>query len=187
MPTGLDVRWHRVPPGQDRRRVADELLVASLQERGIRSPRIGRVCPWCGGPHGAARATDAGTPIAVAVSVSYAGGWAIAATRAGDAPFAIDAEPRALDPAAQHRLRAALGDEAADAATWTRIEAALKADGRGLRVDPATVQLARQGDGWLARVPDRSEALHVREISGPAEVVISVATAAGAASDRSMR
>ncbi|MDD7929282.1 hypothetical protein [Microbacterium thalli] len=187
MTAGLDVRWCRVPPGQDRRRIADELLVAALRDRGIRSPRIGRVCPWCGGPHGAARATDDGTSIAVAVSVSYAGGWAIVATRAGDGAFAIDAEPRALDPGAQHRLRAALGDDTADAATWTRVEAALKADGRGLRVDPATVRLTRQGDGWLAHVPDHPGALLVRELPGPAEVVLSVATAAGAASDRSTR
>ncbi|MBP2422030.1 hypothetical protein [Microbacterium imperiale] len=182
-----DVRWRRVTPGEDRRRIADELLIASLRDRGIRVPRIGRVCPRCGGAHGPARATDAGAPVDVAVSVSYAGGWAIAATAAGRGAFAIDAELRALDPAARLRLRTALGDDKADAATWTRVEAALKADGRGLRVDPATVRLIPVGDDWLAHVPGRPGALRIQEVAGPAELVISLATAAEAASDRSMR
>ncbi|KAA9085344.1 4'-phosphopantetheinyl transferase family protein [Microbacterium radiodurans] len=198
----VDVGWRRT--GGDRRIAADEALRASLSRQGADAAgiRFSRVCGWCGGDHGAVRA--AGWP--GAVSVTYAAGWAIVATtadleggaagRAGGgsgfgAGFAIDAAPANLDAAAVRRIRDALHDDRADTTTWTRVEAALKADGRGLRVDPATVRLSTRGGCVFAEVPapaastgpaagsgpaPRRYAVH--PLPGPADVVVSVAVAA---------
>lgn len=182
-----DVRWQAVPAGADRRQAADALIVRSLADAGLHDVRLARVCAWCGGAHGAVRVVGAD---AVA-SVSYAGDLVVVATalaRPGT-PFGVDAEHVGLDGDALARVRAALGDDDADAATWTRVEAALKADGRGLRVDPAGVTLTRLGDdAWRATVPGSTASLRVRTVPGPADVSISLATAAGATpSRRAMR
>lgn len=182
-----DIRWARVESGRPRREVADALLLGLLRERGMAHPRLTRVCAHCGGAHGAVRATEGGMPAACAVAVTYAGGWAIAAAAPAPGPFAIDAEPCRLQASARDRIRVALGDARADAATWTRVEAALKADGRGLRVDPAEVRLAAVGGGWAARVPGRVEPLFVSGATGPPGIVLSVAAGWAAASDRSTR
>lgn len=194
MVSGVDLRWQRA--AADRRAVADALLAASLRDRGIVGAVVSRVCAWCGGPHGAVRVTGAD---AVA-SVSYAGDLVVVATASAPpgSPFAIDAEPRDLEPDALARTRTALGDPEADAATWTRVEAALKADGRGLRVDPRSVRLepgghgplapghgpALPGDVWHAHVPGRPVPLRVVMLAGPAGVAVSLATAAGRTAPR---
>lgn len=186
----IDIRWRRVSSA-GRRATAERLIVEALEERGILAPRLVRSCSRCGGPHGRVRvaAGDAADDVALAVSVSYAAEWAIIGVAGTSAAFAIDAEPRLLGRAALDRLRATLGDTRADAASWTRVESALKADGRGLLVDPADVRLSLDGDGWVARIPGRPESLRVEEWrNGPPGVIVSVATAmagAAAASDRS--
>lgn len=169
----VDLRWQRAAAA-DRREVADALLTASLRDRGFEGAVLSRVCAWCGGAHGAVRVTGADA----AASVSYAGELVVVATAAAppDALFAIDAEPRELQPVALARTRAALEDPEADAATWTRVEAALKADGRGLRVDPGSVRLEASGEAWLAHVPGRHAPLRVVTLAGPPGVVVSLAT-----------
>lgn len=89
-------------------------------------------------------------------SVSYAGTIAVVAVhprvhRAGFVPtgLGIDAEP--LEDA----VRNAAGGAPGGLLRWVRTEAALKADGRGLRIDPAHVEIAETIDGWRARVPGR--------------------------------
>jgi 4'-phosphopantetheinyl transferase len=95
----------------------------------------------------------AGAPIVA--SVTYAGDVAIVAvahTRDA-AALGIDAEP--LDDHRRDRagMAGVLGEGEATVRDWTRVEAVLKADGRGLRVDPAAVALAVGEDGWTATVP----------------------------------
>lgn len=180
-PLAVDVRW-REAPRADRRRVADALITGSLAEAGLPAVRLARVCAWCGGAHGAVRVTNAD---AVA-SVSYAGSLVVVATAVAPprTPFGVDAERTDLDADATARLRAALGDDAADAAAWTRVEAALKADGRGLRVDPGTVTVAASasaGGEWAVTVPGRRAPLRVRTVPGPPGVAVSLATATAAA------
>lgn len=98
--------------------------LAGVAEAGI---RIVARCPDCGGDHGrpVVMAPDAATD--VRVSLAHAGGVTVAAALVGGA-VGIDAEPRPHAADAVPALR-----------RWTRIEAVLKADGRGLRVDPETV------------------------------------------------
>ncbi len=67
------------------------------------------------------------------------------------------------------------GGEHADVALWTRAEAALKADGRGLNIEPAAVRVELSPDGWRAVVPGRSAPFEVRELTGPPGVVVSAA------------
>ena len=57
---------------------------------------------------------------------------------------------------------------------WGRVEAALKADGRGLRVEPATVVVAPAADGWTAAAPD-GDVYTGWDVPGPPGVLVSVA------------
>jgi 4'-phosphopantetheinyl transferase len=76
---------------------------------------------------------------------------------------------------------------------WTRVEAVLKADGRGLRVAPATLSIT-EGEGvWHASVGDSDRRYTGWEVIGPPGVLASVAvepvsaaadTAAAGALDR---
>ena len=67
-----------------------------------------------------------------------------------------------------------------DTEGWTLLEAALKADGRGVAVDLAEVQIGAIGTGGLAgsravRIPGRVDAADAGVIAGPAGFVLSAA------------
>ena len=109
------------------RGLAGELLGIAADEVALSA-----TCADCGGPHGAP--VIAGTDLRV--SLSHADGLAVAVARRG-AAVGVDVE-RSVLPA--ERL-AAIGTLTGRASVrhWTRVEAVLKADGRGLRVDPSLV------------------------------------------------
>lgn len=156
--------WAPVPPGGARRDVAWSLV------RGlVPAARLSNPCPECGGPHGALRLQGAD---AVA-SVSYAGGFAVVAVAHGAAAIGVDAEAAALPSPAVGLDRVLRPD--ATLRDWVRVEAVLKADGRGLRVDPSLVDIRSSGDERTARVTDRPAAYEVRDIEGPAGLVVAVA------------
>lgn len=162
------IAWVRVAQGAPRRDSAWRVLAGLLPD----GARLRNPCPRCGGPHGAV-VVDGAPYVA---SVTYAGGWAIAAVAAtGDAAaLGIDAEP-AVDPRRDAAgLTGVLGERPATVRDWTRVEAALKADGRGLRVDPAAVALRSEEGGWTARVPGGG-VLSGWDAGGPPGVVVSVA------------
>ena len=168
VPTGLRLAWAAAPEPDARRAVAFGLL-ADLAP----GARFVQRCPLCGGPHGPVRVAGA----KLHASVTYAGGLAIvAAVPAGSAPLitaiGIDAEAEADPQRDAVGLRGILGEGPATLRGWTRVEAALKADGRGLRVEPSTVSVIEDGDGWRAGIPD---AAPVRgwDLDGPAGVVLS--------------
>jgi 4'-phosphopantetheinyl transferase len=161
---GLRLAWGDADAG-DRRQTSRRLLGGLLPGSEIRSGP----CARCGGAHG--RPYAAGSP--EEISVSYAGGVAVVAVipRTVAHSIGIDAERGHDDsPAAIDRMRpgATLRD-------WTRVEAALKADGRGLEVDPTRVRVEITPDGWIAAVPDRPTPILGRDVAGPAGVVLSVA------------
>ncbi len=167
---GVRVRWTAVPDGAMRRDVAWDLVRTLLPDP---SARITNECPRCGGPHGPVHIDRAG----VHASVTYAGGFAVVCV-ADDraASVGIDAEPET------HERRDAAGltgivrpGEFASVRDWTRVEAVLKADGRGLAVDPAAVAIVAEGTSWTASVDGSDRAFVGRDVAGPPGIVVSVA------------
>ena len=143
------------PPHQRSGFITGRALVAALLARLAPDvpAAVDSTCVVCGAPHGAPRPIHA----PVHVSVAHAHGLVIAAavpfSDAGAIGIDIEAtdtretpdEPRTdlvalFAPSPPPTLRG-----------WTRIEAALKADGRGLRVAPDTVRI----EGDSARVDGR--------------------------------
>jgi 4'-phosphopantetheinyl transferase len=143
--------------------------------------RLDNPCVRCGGRHGAIIVENA----PFVASVSYAGDLAVVAVSPRTeevSAIGVDAEPdvdRRRDAAG---LRGVLGgDGDVTVREWTRVEAALKADGRGLRVDPARVQLQDGSRGWTARVPGGGE-IDGWDAAAPAGVTVSVAVRRGGVS-----
>ncbi|MFE1646003.1 hypothetical protein ACFM35_10530 [Microbacterium sp. P01] len=150
-------------------------------------PEIDTTCALCGADHGAPRAVVA----PVALSVSYAGSVVVAAAapRAVIARLGVDVERRAGAAGEVQSGLAALFAPAAppDLAGWTRIEAVLKADGRGVRIEPADVvgdardaASARLPGGTWMRVPGVHDAFEVATVGGadaPEGCVVSLAVA----------
>lgn len=211
---GLRLAWAAAPRERTARRaVAWGLLRDLLSEAGHPDAPLSHPCPHCGGAHGPVRVGD-GVPWQA--SVTYARGFAVAAirprdsfpgvsrekpspareTRAGAVSraecgfsgpgvdgtgFAIDAEP--FDDA----VREAAGGAPGGLLRWVRTEAVLKADGRGLRVDPAAVVFVSEDDGgaaWTARLADTGVRYRGGEPGGadtPPGVLLSVAWACRAA------
>jgi 4'-phosphopantetheinyl transferase len=159
-----------VPAAVPRRDVAWALLREMLPA----GAQLHNPCARCSGQHGAVVVEDA----PFAVSVSYAGGLAVAAVvplGGGVTAIGVDAEPD-LDPRRDAvGLRGVLGgDRDVAVREWTRVEAALKADGRALQVDPAGVQVVGTPDSWTARVPGSGE-FNGWDAAAPPGVTISVA------------
>jgi 4'-phosphopantetheinyl transferase len=171
---GLDrvrIAWDRVDPG-DRRLTSRRLL--RMLDPALTEIRSGP-CPRCGGAHG--RLTTPGRD--TGISVTYAGGLAIVAVlpEAAGAAIGVDAQAgTAGDQAAMDGVR-----PGTTVREWTRIEAALKADGRGLAVDPGRVRLEDQPDGWRAIVPGRGAPILGVDVDGPAGLVVSLAMIPAAA------
>lgn len=123
-------------------------------------------CPDCGGPHG--RPEILGSSLRV--SLSHGAGVVVAAAVWGSA-VGVDVESAVVSP---ERVLA-IGELAGRASVqhWTRVEAVVKADGRGLRVDPSRVTV--EGDrGWIDGSAERYELSEVDLAPG---VRVSVAVA----------
>lgn len=127
------------------------------------------VCDDCGGPHGrpVLRGSDLHLSLSRRDDVIVAAAW--------HAPIGIDVETPTPSSEALDAIEALAGD--ATIARWTRVEAVLKADGRGLRVDPSAVMLKRVDghlEGW---VTDAAPRYVVEEIDLAPEITVSVARA----------
>lgn len=66
-------------------------------------------------------------------------------------------------------------------AGWVRIEAVLKADGRGLLVDPGRVRFAGDADGTVAWIDGEEARYRVVEVALASDLVAAVARFAGPA------
>jgi 4'-phosphopantetheinyl transferase len=113
-------------------------------ELGVANPIVDATCPDCGGPHGAPRIRDSN----LRVSLSRCAGAVVVAGTLGRG-IGVDVELAGADAAGVGSI-----------ARWTTIEAVLKADGRGLRVDPDAVTI----DGDIAWV--RGSVIRYRILTG---------------------
>lgn len=156
--------------GVARREVAWGLLSELAPGVSLTNP-----CPRCGGPHGPVRLEGSD----LVASVTYAGDHAIVgvAPRRFASALGIDAEPAVDARRDAVGLIGVLGaGRPANVRAWTRVEATLKADGRGLRLDPALVEVTETASGWTARVPERTETFLGYDLAGaPPGILVSAA------------
>ncbi|WP_435742750.1 4'-phosphopantetheinyl transferase family protein [Microbacterium sp. PMB16] len=161
-------------------------LIRQLVLRLGGGPRVplDSICPRCRKDHVAPR-----TP-----------GFVLSVSHAGDlVAVAASTEPTLLGIDVEHDSAAARVSELGpvfpaasvpDLAGWTRIEAAIKADGRGVEIDPGDVRLRREpgqdgpepdGPGpagppeWSAALPGRATPLQVATLPGPTGYTLSAA------------
>jgi 4'-phosphopantetheinyl transferase len=131
-------------PHRDADREALVAAVTTVTGVDVGAVRAGRVCSHCGSTdHGRPWATAAGRP----VGVSLARTTGRTALAVGPGAIGIDVERASrvaaapLDAFTPGELRRADGDPTVLAACWAVKEAVLKRDGRGLRVDPTSVDV----------------------------------------------
>ena len=135
-------------------RGAEALLMGRLLARSLAGDILGldpaevplsAECPDCGEEHG--RPVVEGTRLHV--SLSHGGGMTVAAASWG-AAVGIDVERLDDSPQRLDAIETLTGQRSLR--HWTRVEAVLKADGRGLRVDPGNVRVLVDGarlEAWV--------------------------------------
>ncbi|WP_020144358.1 4'-phosphopantetheinyl transferase superfamily protein [Terracoccus sp. 273MFTsu3.1] len=179
-------RWSRLV---DRRDATAYLVLHALARHEIgrllgRPPaslRFDRTCPDCGRQHGAPRLLDdpglylslSRTRAVVALALSRAGPLGVD-VEAVDAVGFTGYDDVALHP--DERPRGAR--ELTDATTWVRKEAALKALGVGLRVDPAT--FATPAPGVPTEIVPGMPSVTVVDLDVPSAYAAAVALASAA-------
>lgn len=159
LPAGVVVRWRAIAADTPRREVSRALLTELLP-----GARFVSRCAACGGDHGRVRVEGS----SLHASIAYVPGWAVVAVVPSEVARHVGVDAVPADAAGWERV--ATGG----ARAWARIEAALKADGRGLRVDPDRIDVRDEADGWWARV-DGGPRLLGFDVAGPPDVLVSVA------------
>ncbi len=167
-------RAQGLPRARRKRFVLGRLLVRGLVD-GLFPDATGWTvvpgrCARCGGRH--AGVGLEGVP-AVA-SIAYADGLVVAAVapQAAVSRLGIDVEPAVCDHERIDELHRRIGASRERVLRrWTRVQAVLKADGRGQLVDPGAVWL-RRGGGWIAGSP---ESYLVCEVDAPQGYLVSLA------------
>lgn len=168
-------RFAGLPPAPARRFALGRLLLVDLIAEISGAPgAVDTVCDHCGGNHGAPKATSA----PVRLSLSYAGDLVVAAAAHCDIAGGLGVDVEATDSRSANapldELRPLFaGHEPPTLREWVRIEAAVKADGRGLRVDPASVEFS--SDARTAVIPGRAAPLRVFDVAAPEGYLISLA------------
>lgn len=138
-------------------------LLADLTGSAANDVILDATCPDCGKQHGRVTAPGMGFHVSISHSAE------VAVVAVADVPIGIDVEgepsPEAL---------AAIGTVAGEASItrWNRIEAVLKADGRGLRVDPKRVVF----DADVAWIDDAPERYQLGEIDVTPGIQVTVAS-----------
>ena len=147
--------------------------------------RISSVCDQCGADHGRPRVLGD----RFGVSVSYAGDMVIAAASRLDLVTSIGVDMEratSSEHTALVELTALFSPQPPPTLReWTLIEAAVKADGRGLRVPVSDVHLGGDAPGGLpggfaVRMPGRTAPIEAASAPGPAGFAVSVAVAPAA-------
>ncbi|WP_267424429.1 MULTISPECIES: 4'-phosphopantetheinyl transferase family protein [unclassified Curtobacterium] len=164
-------------PGGSRAADREALLASAAQVTGVdpASTAVGRRCPHCGSDtHGRPWATVQGA--AVGVSLSRTPG--VLALAVGPVGIGVDVErvsrvaAAPLDASSPGERARYGSDPVRLAACWAATEAVLKRDGRGLRVDPASVDVDL--DAGTAVLDGAVHRVRVRYLDD--DVVLAVAT-----------
>ena len=127
-------------------------------------------CPDCGGAHGKPQLR--GESLHLSLSRTD---MVVVAAASWDALVGIDVER--LDQPAERIAAIGVITGEATLSSWTRAEAVLKADGRGMRVDPALVGFEETAAGLQATVADSAVRYLVREVDVQAGLLVSTAVA----------
>ncbi|ARJ07016.1 4'-phosphopantetheinyl transferase [Cnuibacter physcomitrellae] len=148
-------------------RVAVRRLAAELADPPVDAAdvTVWAICSHCGGPHGRPN-VDVARPKGRRLSVSIAhcsAGVAVAASWSG--LVGIDVEPVDTSVEAVSAIAALVPPTSRPAGRtwdpvqhWTRLESVLKADGRGLTVDPSSVLITAQEGAISATIGSDPEA-----------------------------
>ncbi|WP_431279945.1 4'-phosphopantetheinyl transferase family protein [Leifsonia poae] len=136
-------------------------------------------CPDCGGPHGRPVVMAPDAARGIRISLAYAGASAVVAACPGrsvgvDAELADDGHSANADDKRRAILSLAPGD-GDPLIRWTRIEAVLKADGRGLRVEPHRVRFYDRGEQLVAGAPDDPRHYEVRDVPLGDDLIVTLA------------
>ncbi|MFT4306699.1 MAG: hypothetical protein QM604_07390 [Microbacterium sp.] len=178
-------RAREMAPEAAARFVRGRMLMARLagEVTGRPSAMITSRCERCGGNHGRPAVVDA----PAVVGVSYSGGMVVAAAAPSAEITALGVDVEAgEDPDRRLADLAALfaPSRPPTLREWTLIEAAVKADGRGMRIPPAQVRMAgvsRAGRVGV-RLPGRARPIETLAVRGPAGHVVSLAVVSRARS-----
>lgn len=164
---GWRVAWRRHDHDARRRTAWDLLADLAGPEATLTNP-----CPRCGGPHGPVTVT--GVPFVAAVS--YAAGYAVVALADAARFQAVGVDAAAEPPAsgAPPDFTGVLPD-GARLRDWVRVEAVVKADRRGLTVDPGQVRVRGGARRWRARIPGRTDRVRGVDVPGPPGTLVSLA------------
>ena len=169
-------RLHQLSGDRAQGFLAGRALIRTLVQ-GIRGPGevlIDSRCDRCGGDHGRPRTAG------VSLSVSHAGDLVVVAAAAGIVGLGVDVEAETAAGRVGEVGSLFRGGAAPDLAGWTRLEAVVKADGRGFEVDPGAV-IVHEGPTdahppvWSAALPGRLTRIEVATLTGPPGHVLSVA------------
>ncbi len=168
------LRLDELAPGLRDRFVVGRLLVhalvAGLFPQATEWTVAAGPCRRCGRLHAGVQLE--GVP--ACATVSYAAGVAVVAVAPTSqvSRLGIDVECTVAGLGRIEELRRALGASTEPILRrWTRVGAVLKADGRGLLIDPGSVHL-RRGGAWIAGQP---ASYAVTEVPGPPGFHVSLA------------
>ncbi len=145
-------------------------LVSELTGVAASDLEIVAKCADCGGPHGRPLLRGSGLHLSLSRCDS-----AVVAAASWDGPIGVDVETATPSAEALAAIHLLTGDKSV--VSWTRVESVLKADGRGLRVDPRDVLIERVGDHLEGSVRDAPTRYRVYDVDLAPDITVSVACA----------
>lgn len=156
----------------DRRASGNALISAVAASLGVDVGPPARRCPICGSHEHGVPEIAGGRLVA---SLSYADDIVVAAVARREDGAAVGVDVERADRSTGDLAALFAAHAIPDIEQWTRIEAVLKASGRGIRISPSTIDVS----GPVAHLGESS--FDLATVAGPEGYVVSVAAAAPSA------